>query len=174
MYLVRSGRPAGPNFSRSFHIRSTVEYLLNSSFGRLCHAKMKKRSKLLNPRAAAWLKWPGTGLAGMGPTKYPGICNQLPKICNYKQRYGQFTILHLHMQKYARNFGHWSRQWCSCIQAGRVASIYCDCNRAGNARGPGLNNRHRRPGFRHRRRDSEYPAPARPNCSIVSSCESRV
>ena len=50
---------------------------------------------------------------------------------------------------------------CSCRHAGSVASIYCGYNRAGNARGPGLNNRRRRPGFRHRRRDSEYPAPAR-------------
>ena len=63
---------------------------------------------------------------------------------------------------------------CSCRHAGRVASIYCGYNRAGNARGPDHNNRCRRPGFRHRRRDSEYPAPTRPNCSIAASYESLV
>ena len=63
---------------------------------------------------------------------------------------------------------------CSCRHAGSVARIYRGHNWAGNARGPGHNNRRRRPGFRHRRRDSEYPAPARPNCSIAASYESRV
>ena len=66
--------------------------------------------------------------------------------------------------------GHGSER--SCRHAGKVSSIYCGHSRAGNARGPGHNNRRRRPGFRHRRRDS--PAPARPNCSIAASCESHV
>ena len=64
MYLVQSGRPAaacsalpgqpGPILANGVEFRFTVGYLLNSFFGRFWHAKMKKRSKLLNPRAAAW------------------------------------------------------------------------------------------------------------------------
>ena len=44
----------GPISANGVQFRSTVGYLLNSYFGRFWHAKMEKRSKLLNPLAAAW------------------------------------------------------------------------------------------------------------------------
>ena len=43
----------GPISANGVEFRFTVGYLLNSFFGRFWQAKMKKRSKFLNPRAAA-------------------------------------------------------------------------------------------------------------------------
>ena len=49
-------RPAlpGPILGNGVEFRFTIDYHLNSFFGCCWHAHMKKRSKLLNPRAAAW------------------------------------------------------------------------------------------------------------------------
>ena len=44
----------GPILGNGVEFRFTIEYYLNSFFGCCWHANMKKRSKLLNPRAAAW------------------------------------------------------------------------------------------------------------------------
>ena len=54
MYLVHLAGLQGPFLANLVEFRFTVGYLLNSFFGRLWCAKMKKRSKLLKPRAAAW------------------------------------------------------------------------------------------------------------------------
>ena len=50
-----TGLPAlqSPISANGVEFRLTIMYLLNSFFGRFWQAKMEKRSKLLNPRAAA-------------------------------------------------------------------------------------------------------------------------
>ena len=48
----------GPILAKRVKFGFTAGYPLNSLFGRLWHAKMGKRSKLLNPRAAAWIALP--------------------------------------------------------------------------------------------------------------------
>ena len=44
----------GPILGNGVEFQFTIEYHLNSFFGCCWHSNMKKRSKLLNPRAAAW------------------------------------------------------------------------------------------------------------------------
>ena len=58
MYLVHLAGLLGPISANGVELRLTVEYLLDSFFGRFWHAKMENRSKLLNPTAAAWESWP--------------------------------------------------------------------------------------------------------------------
>ena len=51
-------RPAlpGPILRNGVEFRFTIEYHLNSFFGCCWHANVKKRSELLTPRVAAWMK----------------------------------------------------------------------------------------------------------------------
>ena len=52
----------GPIIANGVEFRFTARYLLNSFFGRFWYAKMERRSKHLNPRAAACNR-PGKTLA---------------------------------------------------------------------------------------------------------------